>query len=553
MILYIFSFLAGIATVLSPCVLPLLPIILSTGIDKQRFRPLVIILGFILSFSFFTLALAYLVHSLGLSANLLRYTAIFIIAIFGLIMLFPKLNERYLKATSFIGDAGTKLQSTKTQMPFFNSLLLGVALGLVWTPCAGPILAVVTSLAATRQVTQDIIFLTLFYSLGCGIPMLLIAYGGNKLFSVSFFTKHGEAIKKIFGGLIILTAVALFFHAEVYLQQWAIEYLPTLQIENNPQVERGLRQYRQGSSFENGKTAAPDFSGITKWINSQPLKIEELRGKLVLIDFWTYSCINCIRTFPYLKKWYDEYKDKGFVIIGVHTPEFEFEKDSSNVEKAVKRFGITYPVAMDNDYKTWQAYSNHYWPAHYLIDQQGIVRFVHFGEGKYQETENAIRGMLGMAPLKENESTSLTRTLTPETYLGISRASQYANEIKPFVMMKYSYIPPLGENEIGLQGEWRVEQEHITSGNGTLDLNFIATKVYLVMAAEELKQVTVLLDGKPLLKEFYTQDMDSEGNISVKDARKYDIVDLKGKYGRHTLSLIVPEKVSAYAFTFGDE
>lgn len=551
MILYLFTFLAGVATVLSPCVLPVLPIILSAGVDKDRFRPLVIILGFILSFAFFTLTLTYLVHSLGLSANLLRYAAIAVIALFGIIMIFPELTARYSKATSFIGDLGSQLQTVKTKSSFFGSLLLGIALGLVWTPCAGPILAVVTTLVATQQVTSDIIFLTLLYSLGCGIPMLLIAYGGNKLFSTSYLSRHSETIKKFFGVLILATAVALFFHAEVYLQQWAVEYFPTFQVENNPQVEKELKQYRPVSTFLINMTHAPDFAGITKWINSPPLNWQDLQGKVVLVDFWTYSCINCIRTFPYLKKWYDEYKDKGLVIIGVHTPEFAFEKDVSNVQKAVERFGIRYPVAMDNDYKTWQAYANNYWPAHYLMDQKGIVRQMHFGEGKYLETENAIRNLLGMAPIQEKEIVKPIRPMTPETYLGTLRASQYVNSLKPDRIAEYTYTPPLKDDKVGLTGNWRVGQEKIRSDDGTLDLNFIATKVHLVMESDTPQQVTVFLDGKPLPKEYYTSDMDSEGRITVKDVRKYDIVDLKADYGRHLLTLQMPKGVSAYAFTFG--
>lgn len=568
MILYLFTFLAGIATVLSPCVLPVLPIILSTGVDKQRFRPLIIILSFVLSFAFFTLTLTYLVQAFGFSANSLRYAAIAIIAFFGLIMIFPSLNSRYSKATSFISDFGSKIQSIEPATPFLGSVLLGIALGLVWTPCAGPILAVVTTLVATQNVTLDIILLTFLYSLGCGIPMLLIAYGGNKLFSsVSFLKRNSESIKKIFGMLILLTAVALFFHVEVYFQQLAIKYVPTLQIENNPHVQQELNKYRPSSPFATDQAPqdgilpkygpAPEFAGITKWINSEPLTLSDLRGKVVLVDFWTYSCINCIRTLPFLKKWYDAYKDNGFVIVGVHTPEFEFEKDPSNVEKAVKRFGITYPVALDNFYKTWQAYANHYWPAHYLIDQQGIVRQVHFGEGKYQETENAIRSLLDMAPIKEHEATAKSRPLTPETYLGLLRGRQYQldTSLKPSEVAQYHFTPPLADDKIGLNGKWRIENEQLISegDDSTLDLNFIATHVYLVMEANEPKKIAVFLDGKPLPKQYYTADMDDEGSIIIKDARKYDILDLKGDYGRHQLSLHFPKGVSIYAFTFGDE
>lgn len=576
MILYLFTFLAGIATVLSPCVLPVLPAILSAGLGRGRYRPLGIIIGLMVSFAFFTLTLTFFVHLLGISANLLRYLAMAVIALFGLVMLFPALGDRFALATSSIGTLGAHVQSRVSQQTGFKSgLLLGAALGLVWTPCAGPILAVVTTLVATQNITSEIILLTLAYSLGSGIPLLLIAYGGNKaLTAIPFLARHSEEIKRFFGALMILTAVGLLFHFEVYLQQIAVKYIPTLQIENNPHVRRELNKLRPPSPFsEEVVTAlkktqesdlpriapAPEIAGIEKWINSKPVTLAQLRGKVVLIDFWTYSCINCIRTLPYLKSWYDRYKDNGFVIIGVHTPEFEFEKDSDNVLKATERFRIRYPVALDNNYETWQAYHNLYWPAHYLIDQEGIVRQVHFGEGEYLETENGIRNLLGLSKMegRVSESEEPLRPITHETYLGTSRAKDYQPDIhpKPNEVAFYGYLPPLGDDRVGLKGQWLIEAEKITSQSDAseLDLNFIATRVYLVMDSDASHAVAVFLDGMPLPKKYYTSDMNAQGEILVSEARKYDVINLKGEYGRHVLSLQVPKGVSAYAFTFGDE
>ncbi len=573
--LYFFTFLAGIATVLSPCVLPVLPAILSAGIGRGRYRAFGVIIGLMLSFAFFTLALTFLVHLLGISANLLRYLAIIIIGLFGVVMLFPYLSNRFALITSSIGNFGANLQSQDkgTSNGFLSGLLLGGALGLVWTPCAGPILAAVTTLVATQQVTLQVILLTLTYSLGTGIPLFLIAYGGNQaLTKFPSLAKHTEEIKKFFGLLMILTAVGLAFNFEVALQQFAIKYIPTLQIENNTTVQNELNKLRPKSIFsenklENLKTEqgsdlpkiapAPELAGITTWINSNPLTIDQLKGKVVLIDFWTYSCINCIRTLPYLKQWYDTYKDKGLVIIGVHTPEFEFEKDAGNVKKATERFQILYPVALDNNYKTWQAYSNSYWPAHYLIDKQGIVRQVHFGEGQYMETENAIRNLLGMPPLKSEEKIVQKRPTTPETYLGSSRAAHYQPglSIKRDKIDYYSYTPPLQEDRVGLKGDWLVNPQNITSKNNesSLELNFIASRVYLVMDSKTAQSVAVFLDDAPLPSKYYTADMDDKGHILVHEPRKYDVLNLKEDYGRHKVSLITPEGVSAYAFTFGDE
>ncbi len=576
MLLYLFTFLAGIVTVLSPCVLPVLPAILSAGIGKGRYRPLGIIIGLIASFAFFTLTLTYLVHLLGISANGLRYIAIVIIALFGVVMLFPYLGNKFAQVTSSIGNLGANIQShaTAKKTGFGSGLLLGAALGLVWTPCAGPILAVVTTLVATQHVTFQIVLLTLAYSLGSGIPLLLIAYGGNKaLTAIPSLARHSEGIKKFFGLLMILTAVGLFLNLEVYLQQLAIKYLPLVQIENNAQVQQELNKLRPPSPFSEQRLTAlqkeqggglprigpaPELVGIVKWINSEPLTLAQLRGKIVLLDFWTYSCINCIRTFPYLINWNEKYKDRGLVIIGVHTPEFEFEKDPKNVKKAVERFHILYPVALDNQYKTWQAYNNLYWPAHYLIDQEGIVRQVHFGEGGYLETENAIRNLLGMTAMEEKEPTKISsRPITQETYLGTSRAKNYTHSLhlKPNETVFYDYTPPLQNGQVGLRGKWFVSTQKITSQSdtSTLDLNFIATRVYLVMEADSPHQVSVFLDGAPLPKKYYTDDMDRQGNLLVHEARKYDVINLKGEYGHHLLTLHVPTGVSAYAFTFGDE
>lgn len=575
--LYFFTFLAGIVTVLSPCVLPVLPAILSAGIGKGRYRPFGVILGLMLSFAFFTLSLSFLVHFLGISANALRYIAIVIIGLFGVIMLFPYLSDRFALWTSSIGNLGSSLQSQSKEASknngFFSGFLLGTALGLVWTPCAGPILAAVTTLVATQQVTLQIVLLTLTYSLGTGIPLFLIAYGGNQaLNKFPWLTQHTEGIKKFFGVLMILTAVGLGFNLEVALQQFAIKYIPSFQIENNAKVQEELNKLRPASPFSEKNISAlkkeqqqelpkiapsPQITGIVDWINSPPLTISELKGKVVLIDFWTYSCINCIRTFPYLTKWYENYKDLGLVIIGVHTPEFEFEKDFNNVKKATERFNIFYPVALDNNYKTWQAFQNSYWPAHYLIDQEGVVRQVHFGEGAYMETENGIRSLLGMPLLNEKDVEVKRRPLTPETYLGSSRGDRYQKEnlIQIGKTVSYSYQEPLLENHVGLKGPWWVEKEKITSKgeNSSLDLDFIASRVYLVMDAPKEKYVQVLLDGQPITPKNFTADMNDKGEILVQEARKYDIINLKEEYGRHKLSLIVPEGVSIYAFTFGDE
>jgi len=569
-LLLLFAFVAGLVTVLSPCIIPVLPAILSAGAGKGKARPFGVVLGLIISFSFFTLSLTFLVQSFGISANLLHNTAIAILALFGLVMLFPTLSDKFAAYASLFAGLGNQVQQTgKTvHSGFLSGFILGLALGLVWTPCAGPILASVIALVASHGVNAFSVLMTLTYSFGAGIPMFLIAYGGNRALTTSrFFSKHSEEIRRGFGVLMILTALAIYFHADVAFQQLTLNYIPNISIENNPTVQAELQKWRGGgASSSTTQTTdstlpilytAPKLIAGGDWFNSKPLIGDDLKGKVVLIDFWTYSCINCLRTLPYLTRWYDTYKDKGFVIIGVHTPEFEFEKDSQNVAEAIKRLNVPYPVMQDNKYATWRNFNNSYWPAHFLIDRDGNVRSVHFGEGAYVETENAIRSLLNEAPLKMAEPPpAVKRLVTRETYLGYGRADTYASGqlLSNDQVMDY-HKKILRADEVGLEGKWLVSKEKITSAgkDSVLMLNFLASQVYLVLSTDNAQAITVELDNKPLPSKYRTDDMNEKGQIVVKEARKYNIVDLKGDYGRHVLTLHIPNGVSAYAFTFGAE
>jgi cytochrome c biogenesis protein CcdA/thiol-disulfide isomerase/thioredoxin len=578
-VLLAFAFIAGFVTVASPCILPLLPAILAAGGGKGSWRPFGVILGFSLSFIFFTLALTSLVISTGISPEYLRYAAIIIIALFGLVLIFPRLSDWFAEKTSSLAQVGADIQSSEIGRGkgFFSGFILGMALGLVWTPCAGPILAAVTTLVATHAINIETILITITYTLGSAIPMFLIAYGGNRAIASSrWLSTYSETIRKIFGVLMILTAIAIYFNLHILFEQKVLQFFPSIQLEDNDYVRNALKDLRNEgtnantNSFTPVRDTTPDktglpkiagtaqITGITEWLNSDPLTMEQLRGKVVLVDFWTYSCINCIRTLPYLTNWYDTYKDKGFVIVGVHTPEFEFEKNPANVKQAIERFKIHYPVAMDNNYSTWDNFQNQYWPAHYLIDQNGIVRQVHFGEGKYLETENDIRALLGLAPLTGKEKETLpTVHITPETYLGYERAEKYDSDIQisPDVVKDYQYKGPLPADHIGLKGKWTIQDQYIVSDSpdSSLDLNFQANRVYLVIGGKSDQPIKVLLDDKPVPEENRTDDMDNTGAIKVQEDRKYDIVDLKGKIGRHKVTLIVPTGIRLYAFTFGME
>jgi cytochrome c biogenesis protein CcdA/thiol-disulfide isomerase/thioredoxin len=498
------------------------------------------ILGLIVSFSFFTLTLTWIVHATGISPSAFRYVAIGLIALFGLILIFPKLSYYFAKISSPIASLGQKIQDTKPRQGFWGGVIFGVALGLLWTPCAGPILASITTLVATSGVNLSAILMTLSYSVGAGLPLLLLAYGSSKLVtSFRFLARYTERIRQFFGVLMLAFALVLSLHWDMLINEKLSRAFPELISEKSLHTEKKLQEINRKEKLPE-KERAPELTGITQWINSPPLKLSELKGKVVLIDFWTYSCINCIRTLPYLKNWYRDYKDYGFVIIGVHTPEFEFEKSYDNVKKAVDQFGISYPVALDNNYATWKAYHNSYWPAHYLIDQNGMIRMTHFGEGKYSETENAIRELLGMVPLESKEERRVSRAITPETYLGYARADAYQMSIKRHTTTNYNYSGILKTDQVGLKGPWVAYEEYIQAEGDAcyLDLAFQAKEVYLVLGGSSSTPLEITLDGKPY------------GKIQVDGDKKYDIVTTS--YGIHQLSLKVPKGIKAYVFTFGE-
>ena len=574
LLLIVFAFLAGVVTIFSPCILPILPIVLSGAVGEGKRRPLGIVAGFILSFGFFTLTLAQIVQRTGLPADSLRSLAVVAIIGFGVSLCVPQTQMLMEKLMSKLAGLSP---NTANKTGFSGGMLIGLSLGLIWAPCVGPILASVITLAVTSSVSFAAVFITLAYALGTGVPMLAITYGGRQLLTrVPWLLQNTAKIQRAFGVIMILTGMAIFFNVDRQFQAFILQKLPQYgagltTFENNALVQDKLSELqgnsaprlKQDSLLESGKLAS-DFTGGGKWINSQPLSLKkELKGKVVLVDFWTYSCINCIRTFPYLKKWYETYKDQGFVIVGVHSPEFAFEKEYDNVVKATKDFGLLYPVVQDNDFNIWKAYDNQFWPAHYLIDQEGKIRYTHFGEGKYDETENAIRELLKQPPVQTSEQSSslfplrLPEQMTPETYLGWARAGSYF--MKPTVQTDktatYTFTQPIPENAVALQGDWNISSEYAMSAGGAkLQLDFEAKQVYLVLATSDGKphQVKVMLDGQPLKPENITGDMNDAGVITVAEPRKYDIVKLP-ESGRHILDLEFDSGIQAFAFTFGAE
>ena len=575
LILLIFAFISGLVTILAPCIWPLLPIILSSSSSGGHRKPLGITLGICLSFALFTLTLSYIVKIIPFDPDVLRLFAVFVIGFLGLALVAPPLTQLL---ESFVSRLSSRFVSTSPDpnlqsSGFKSGFITGASLGLVWSPCAGPILATIATLAATQAVNFQIILVTLAYVTGVGVPLFFFATIGANIFQKSrLLSPYTAKIQQIFGVIMILTALSIATGYDRVLQARLLDAIPAYsdflyKLEGNPAVKNQLDKLRRGKKTDipnkilsptdmvGGKSLlslgpAPDFVGIFKWLNTdKPLSISELKGRVVLIDFWTYTCINCIRTLPHVASWYEKYKDKGFVVVGVHTPEFEFEKKTENVLAAIKQYKITYPVAQDNDYLTWKAYDNHYWPAKYLIDAKGNVRYFHFGEGEYDKTEEAIQILLSEAglnedmPLSELPDQTPKSKLTPETYLGLARMDRFSSKESPKLgVQNYTLPTTLPIHNWAFGGKWDLQNEYSTSyENSSLEINFLAKKVFLVITPatkEDIIQVSI--DGKQI------------DQITATEPKLYTLVDLPQK-GAHTLHLdFQTEGAKIYAFTFGD-
>jgi cytochrome c biogenesis protein CcdA/thiol-disulfide isomerase/thioredoxin len=531
------GFLAGLVTAISPCVLPVLPILLAGGASGRK--PLRIVTGLVASFVVFTLFSAWLLQKLGLPDDLLRNLAIALLFVVAATLLVPQLGlllERPLARLTRRRAGG-------------GGFLLGISLGLVFVPCAGPVLAAITAVAASNRVGWRTLLLTLAYAIGAALPMLLIALGGREI--AGRLRASGAGLRLASGIVIALVALAIALDADSRFQTALPGYTQALQkhIESSKTAQRELEKLRGGTKLvaKKGSTASlPDY-GVApalrpdgEWFNTNPLTLERLHGKVVLIDFWTYSCINCLRTLPHLKAWFAAYHSKGLEIIGVHTPEFAFEHVAANVGAAVRRLGIEYPVVQDNAYGTWNAYSNEYWPAEYLIDRQGHIRHVNFGEGAYSETEYTIRMLLGDHGRLAHAVATYQQTglVTPESYLGYSRLARYAGStIRPGRDADYRFPPTLPQNELAYGGRWRVESERIVAGgNARLRLHFHASDVYLVLGGRG--RVGISIAGKPA------------GAVNVDSYKLYTLRN-SAKPRDAIMELSFTPGVQAYAFTFG--
>ncbi|MGA2480425.1 MAG: cytochrome c biogenesis protein DipZ [Spirochaetia bacterium] len=614
-VLLAFAFVSGVITILSPCILPVLPIVLSGGVGGGKARPFGVLAGFVVSFTVFTLSLSAIVQSIGIPVDALRIVAVVLIVLFGVVMLVPWLRDRFEVFTSriasrgsgggaaaggatVVGVGGAAPRRQIRGVPrrgFWSGVVVGLSLGLIWTPCVGPIMASVISLALTQHVDGGSVFITLAYTVGTAIPMLGVMLGGRALLNkVPALTRNAGNIQKGFGVLMILVGVAIGFGWDRQFQAAVLRAFPNYgsgltAIEKVKPVQAVLKaREKSGTGVtaaaegvfsapeiapENGMLsdygAAPAFVTTGSWFNteglspasgqmaggvSMPLTLESLRGKVVVVDFWTYSCVNCVRTLPYLKAWYDTYRDKGLVIVGVHTPEFEFEKNTANVARAIKDLGVSWPVVQDNDYKEWNAYANQYWPAHYFIDAKGRVRYFHFGEGDYDVSERVIQALLKEAGASVGGIVSkpapVLATQTPETYLGYDRGAGLLTEAKlvPDTASDYAPTRMPGNGEWTLSGKWTITPQYIVpDSTGTLQLGFQAKNVFLVIEPQERgATLAVSVDGKPAAD---TPDV-KLGSLAPSESRMYQLVG-QGAAGLHVLRLDVKGKLRLFAFTFG--
>jgi cytochrome c biogenesis protein CcdA/thiol-disulfide isomerase/thioredoxin len=572
-LLMLFALVAGAGTALSPCVLPILPAILSAGVTGGRRRPLGVVTGLALSFTFATVALVYVINALGLPNGFARDLAIVVLFTFGITLLIPPIGDRVEAFASRLAPGPARFRGDG----FGSGFIVGASLGLVYAPCAGPILAGVIVVSAAQDFTAGRLAVALSYAIGSAVVLYLLLIGGRRL--TQRLNPVRGRVQMALGAVMVLVAIAMTANLDVRFQTEIASALPrflvnpTESIEKSKAISTDLAKVSQhGTPVVQADELnqpvslhtygqAPDFTGTQDWFNTpggESLSMSDLRGKVVLIDFWTYTCINCIRTLPYLEAWQQRYGRQGFTVVGVHSPEFPFEKDAGNVESAIHQNHLTYPVVQDNDLATWDAWGNQYWPADYLVDAQGNVRDAHFGEGDYAETERAIRTLLveaGHTSLGSGARAAAQAPsagdITPETYLGAARAQGWVTPVHLGDQDFGVAHSELSANQFAYAGHWGITDEDATSGQGAeIDMEFNARRVFLVLGSpDQARHVQVLLDGKPIPAKLAGDDV-RNGVATIQAQRLYRLVDLPA-VSQHRLTLRFDPGVSGYAFTFG--
>lgn len=575
MTLAIIGLLGGLITGISPCILPVLPVIFLTGgaqsarfdggggpgepVPASRWRPFLVIAGLVLSFTVVTLAGSLLLGALNLPQDIIRWFGIGVLVLIGIGLIVPAVERMLEKPFSWIPQRQVSNRG--------SGFGVGLALGAVFVPCAGPVLAAIIVAGSTGRIGGDTILLTVSFAIGVAVPLLAFALAGRGLVQrIRAFRTRERAIRIAGGVAMLALAVGLAFNVPQALQRLVPDYTAALQqqLTDNPDAQRALDlgglvndENRDLDQCTNGAPelescgTAPSIKGISQWLNTPdgaPVDLAQQRGKVVLIDFWAYSCINCQRSIPHVVAWDAAYRAAGLEIIGIHSPEYAFEKDAANVAAGARAFGITYPVALDNDLATWTNYRNRYWPAHYLVDAGGTVRHIAFGEGNYAATEKLIRELLVQAnpgvqlppPTEVADDTPAVGSTTPETFLGSSKDVNFAGPgtYEPG-QGDYAFPADQPADTFALSGTWDVQTQFASPAAGSADvrLAFHAREVRMVLAGQG--SIRVRLDGG------------AEQVVPVSGTpRSYGVADgLDG--GAHVLDVAVDPGVQVYSFTFG--
>jgi len=576
MLIYVLAFVGGVLTILSPCILPVLPFVFARADQPFRRSGLPLLVGMALTFSVVAIAAAFGGHWVVRLNQGGRYVAMLIFLALGVSLLFPSIAETLTRP---LVRAGGRLQGIpSSESGIGKSFVLGISTGLLWAPCAGPILGLILTGAALQGPGARSSFLLLSFALGAATSLGIALFAGNKVFSAIKRSLSFEVwIRRGLGVAVILGVVAIALG-------WDTNLLTKFSFVNTAKAEEHLigALHRAKPAAVLAASAAehpalddegplPDLSGAVAWLNSPPLSSKSLRGKVVLVDFWTYSCINCLRALPYVEGWAAKYKDAGLVVIGVHTPEFAFEKEPANVEKALRDLKVNYPVAIDSDYKIWQAFNNEYWPAHYFIDGKGRIRYHHFGEGEYAESERVIQELLKQNGAQLSSSAPISvagagaeaapdgaNVRSPETYIGYHRAEHFGSTepIAHDSRRAYTPQPRLSLNQWALGGSWNVSAESavLQASPGKIVFRFHARDLHLVLGTtNERKPVrfTVKLDGTPP-GEDHGADADRGGTGTVQAHRLYQLIRQKGPVEDRTFEIeFLDPGVQAFAFTFG--
>ncbi|HEX4506311.1 MAG TPA: cytochrome c biogenesis protein DipZ [Alphaproteobacteria bacterium] len=574
MLLFILAYFGGILTILSPCILPVLPFVFARSDQPFLKSGLPMLAGMALTFAGVA-TLAALGGGWAVQANQAgRIAALALLAFFGITLLFPSLAEHVTRPLVGLGDRLSNRAQTGSSdgSRVASSFLLGIGTGLLWAPCAGPILGLVLTGAALEGATAKTSLLLLAYGLGAATSLAAALLIGGRLFkAMKRSLGAGEWIRRGLGVAVLAGVAAIAMGADTGLLT-RVSLASTAKLEQS--LTDRLMPEAPKTTASNGELGnegtMPPLTGATLWLNSPPLTPEALKGKVVLVDFWTYSCINCLRALPYVKAWSEKYKDKGLVVIGVHAPEFAFEKDPANVRKAVADMHIDYPVALDNDFTIWRAFNNQYWPAHYFIDANGVIRHHHFGEGEYAESEKVIQELLAEAGHKDvgggfvdakaggiEMAADKGDDMTPETYVNYSRGERFASPEEAHDAPTQFTVPAtLDAHHWGLTGNWTIGEEHSTlnAPGGKIVYRFHARDLHLVLGPGldgKPVRFKVTIDGKAPGAD-HGVDTDADGNGTVTGQRLYQLIRQNGTVQDRTFAIeFLDPGVQAFAFTFG--